>query len=174
MLHFAMIVLALYPGQITPDKTVVMHSAELPISIEKAWNAFTRPEEMCQWMVARAEIDLRVGGKMLTSYNKTSDLHDERTIENTYISYDPQRMISIKCTGQPKGFPFKEAIKKMWTVIYFDPLGPDKTRVTERSLGFTDDEESQKMRAFFERGNKASMDALIAYASKKSANPEAK
>src|SRR5205809_915598 len=98
MLQLAILVLALHSGQTAPDKSVVMHSAELPISIEKAWNAFTRPEEMCQWMVAKAEVDLRVGGKMLTSYNKDSSLHDERTIENTYISYDPQRMISIKCT----------------------------------------------------------------------------
>jgi uncharacterized protein YndB with AHSA1/START domain len=175
MLHLAALVVALFANQTGQlDKSVVMHSAELPISVEKAWNAFTKPEEMTKWMVARAEIDLRVGGKMLTSYNKDSSLHDDRTIENTYLSYDPYRMISIKATGAPKGFPFLEALKKMWTVIYFEPLGPNRTRVTERSLGFTDDPDSQKMREFFDRGNKSTMDALVAYAAKIALNGESK
>ncbi|SRR5258708_7136014 len=167
MLHLAILIVTLFANQTgQSDKSVVMHSAELPISVERAWNAFTKPKEMTQWMVAKAEIDLRVGGKMLTSYNKDSNLHDEKTIENTYLSFDPRRMISIKATGAPKGFPFIEALKKMWTVIYFEPLGPNRTRVTERSLGFTDEPDSQKMREFFDRGNKSTMDALVAYATK--------
>src|SRR3989449_10333457 len=104
MVHLAIFVVTLFTAQTSqPDKSVVMHSAELQISVEKAWNAFTKTEEMTQWMVAKAEIDLRVGGKMLTSYNKDSNLHDEKTIENTYLSFDPLRMISIKATGAPKG-----------------------------------------------------------------------
>ena len=175
MLHFVLLIASLLINQTGPsDKSVVMHSAELPISVEKAWNAFTRPEEMTKWMVAKAEIDLRVGGKMLTSYSKDSNLHDEKTIENTYLSFDPQRMISIKATGQPKGFPFPEAIKKMWTVIYFEPLGANKTKLTVRSLGFTDDPESQKMREFFDRGNKYTLDELAAYASKSASKGEGK
>ena len=175
MLQIAILAASLLTTRIaSADTSPVTHSAELPISVEKAWNAFTKPEEMTQWMVAKAQVDLRVGGKMLTSYSKDSNLHDETTIENTYLSYDPQRMISMQATGQPKGFPFKEAIKKMWTVIYFEPAGPDKTRLTVRSLGFADDDESQKMRAFFDRGNKATMDALISYAAKKSGTANAK
>src|SRR5229473_1709247 len=99
MIHLALFVVSLIGGQAgQQDKSVVMHSAELPISVEMAWNAFTKPEEMTQWMVAKAEVDLRVGGKMLTSYNKDVDLHSDRAIENTYLSFDPHRMISIKAT----------------------------------------------------------------------------
>src|SRR5438046_2337590 len=104
MFHFAILVLTMFANPMGhADKSLVMHSVELPISVEKAWNAFTKPEEMSQWMVAKAEVDLRVGGKMLTSYNKDVDLHSDRAIENTYLSFDPQRMISIKATGAPKG-----------------------------------------------------------------------
>jgi uncharacterized protein YndB with AHSA1/START domain len=175
MLHLVLLFASFIGAQSgQTDKSVIMYSAELPISIEKAWNAFTKPAEMTQWMVAKAEVDLRVGGKMLTSYNKDVDLHSDRAIENTYLSYDPYRMISIKATGAPKGFPFLEPLKKMWSVIYFESLGPNRTRVTERSLGFTDDPDSQKMREFFDHGNKSTMDALIAYAAKIAAKSERK
>jgi hypothetical protein len=41
----------------------------------------------------------------------------------------------------------------MWTVIYFEAVSPQTTRVRIVGLGFGDDEESLKMRAFFDRGN---------------------
>ena len=41
----------------------------------------------------------------------------------------------------------------MWTVIYFEAVGTAKTRVKVVGLGFRDDDESKRMRAFFDRGN---------------------
>jgi hypothetical protein len=38
-------------------------------------------------------------------------------------------------------------------VIYFDEVSPQKTRVTVHMLGYAEDEESQKMRVFFQAGN---------------------
>jgi hypothetical protein len=36
-----------------------------------------------------------------------------------------------------------------------------QTKVTTRMLGYTEDAESQQMRAFFESGNRQTMDSLI-------------
>jgi len=63
------------------------------------------------------------------------------------------RMFSIKATNPPAKFPFREALKNMWTVVYFEPIDADHTKVTCRGMGFGDDEDSQKMRAFFDKGN---------------------
>ena len=41
----------------------------------------------------------------------------------------------------------------MWTVLYFDDAGPTLTRVRVVGTGYADDEESRKLRAFFDRGN---------------------
>ena len=41
----------------------------------------------------------------------------------------------------------------MWTVIYFEVVSPRTTRFRIVGLGFGDDEESKRMRAFFDRGN---------------------
>ncbi len=51
----------------------------------------------------------------------------------------------------------------MWTVVYFEDAGEGKTKVTVVGLGFTDDEESQKLRAFFQRGNDITLQGLQAH-----------
>src|SRR5262249_253656 len=95
------------------------------------------------------------------SYNKDADLNGDDAIHHTILAYDVGRMLSYRTVKTPKGFAFAKALSKTWNVIYFEPAGPDRTKVTARMLGFTDDEESQKMQAFFERGNKTTMDALV-------------
>jgi len=102
----------------------------------------------------------KVGGKMLTRYEADGRLGDEKTIENTVISFEPKRMLSIKATKPPEKFPFKEAIQGMWTVIYFDALGPRRTLVTVISLGFSETEESRKMREHFRAGNEWTLKKL--------------
>ena len=41
----------------------------------------------------------------------------------------------------------------MWTVIYFEDAGPSLTRLRIVGTGYGDDEESRKLRSFFEKGN---------------------
>jgi len=104
-------------------------------------------------MVPKGDIDLRIGGKMRTTYDPNATLGDESTIVNTILSFDPERMLSIKATTPPKNFQFKLALKSTWSVMYLDELSPTQTRLRIVGLGYGDDEESQKMRDFFLAGN---------------------
>jgi len=143
--------------QVTQEKAasgeILRHEAVVNAPIAQVWNALTTKDGIESWMVAHADINLRVGGVMRTNYNPKGVLGDDGTIENTILSYEPQRMLSIKATRAPAGFPFKDEIADMWTVIYLDPQGDDKTRVSISGMGFRDDEASQKMRAHFDWGN---------------------
>ena len=71
-------------------------------------------------------------------------------------------MLSLKATGFPKGFPFIEAAKETWTVFYFSAVSESRTKITVVGLGYTDTEQSVKMRSFFKVANKYSMDQLNA------------
>jgi uncharacterized protein YndB with AHSA1/START domain len=144
------------------DLNPVVHSIVVDASASEVWKAWTTSEGAASWMVAQADIDLRIGGLMRTHYDKTGKLGDAGTIENQILSFDPERMLSIRTVKTPERFPFKKAIQSMWTVIYLEPVEAHKTRVTVRSLGFAADVESQQMRAFFDRGNKITVDALAA------------
>lgn len=136
------------------------HEAVVNAPVEQVWAAFTTKEGIESWMVAHAAIDLRVGGKMQTQYDPKGAITDNKAIENTILSYEPKRMLSFRVTKAPEGFPFPNAIKLMWTVVYFEAVSEKTTRVREVSLGFGADEESQKMREFFDRGNAYTMQKL--------------
>jgi uncharacterized protein YndB with AHSA1/START domain len=146
------------------DSSPVVADAVIDAPPARLWKAFTVPAEMEKWMVAHAEMDLRVGGLMRTHYSKDGVLGDPNTIENRILAYDPERMYSIKVEKFPVNFPFKTAVKDMWTVIYFEPVADGKTKVSVRSLGFNETEESQKMRAFFKAGNQYTLNELKKYA----------
>jgi uncharacterized protein YndB with AHSA1/START domain len=141
------------------DPIVTAGIVNAPVS--EVWKALTTKEGIESWMVAKTEFELRVGATWKTSYSKDSTLDDDAAIHHTILAYDPGRMLSFQTIKYPKGFAFPNAIAKTWTVIYLEPVGERQTRFTGRMLGFTDDEESQKMRAFFERGNQQTLDSLI-------------
>ena len=129
--------------------------------VEDVWKLFTTKDGIESWMVAKTDIDLRVGGVWRTSYNKESNLEDETSIHHMILGYDPGHMFSFRTIKPPKNFPFPNAILKTWTVVYFESAGESRTKVTTRMLGFGDDDESQKMRGFFETGNRTTLENLL-------------
>lgn len=137
-------------GIATPQDNPLVHEAIVNGSVDEVWQAFTTSSGLQAWMVPHAEIDLKVGGKMRTNFNPQGKLGDEETIENLILSFEPKRMLSFRVSQTPVGFPFVNAVKSVWTVVYFEALGLRQTRVRQVSLGFGEDEESRKMRGFFE------------------------
>lgn len=131
----------------------LVHEGIVEAPVADVWAAFTTKEGIESWMVPHGEIDLRVGGLMRTHYGADGVLGDPETIENTILSFEPQRMLSIKATKPPASFPHKDAIANMWSVIYFEPVDEARTRVRIVGLGYGEDEESQQLRAKFDWGN---------------------
>jgi uncharacterized protein YndB with AHSA1/START domain len=143
------------------------HEGVVEASVHSVWEAYTTKAGLESWMVAHAEIDLRVGGILRTHYDPKGKLGDSKTIENTILSYEPERMLSLRVSKAPEGFPFPNAVQNMWTVVYFEAIGSGKTRLREVSLGFGGDDESKNMREFFERGNAATLAELQKHFSRK-------
>jgi uncharacterized protein YndB with AHSA1/START domain len=127
----------------------------------EVWKVLTTKEGIESWMVAKTEFELRVGATWKTSYSKDSTLDDDAAIHHTILAYDPGRMFSFRTIKYPQGFAFPNAIAKTWTVVYLEPWGERQTKVTVRMLGYADDDESLKMREFFERGNQQTLEGLI-------------
>lgn len=144
----------------TADQPLVS-SGVVDAPVKEVWRAFTTASEIKKWMVAEAEFELKIGGKMKTAYAAGTDLNGPAAIENTVIAYDPERMLTIRVSKAPEGFPFKEAIAKCWTVIYFRPVGDDKTEVVVRMLGYDHTEQSQTMKGHFKSGNQYTIDKLV-------------
>jgi uncharacterized protein YndB with AHSA1/START domain len=128
--------------------------------VADVWAAFTTKAGIESWMVAHTDIELKVGGRWRTHYDPKGELGDAGGIEHTILALDPMRMLAFRTVKSPAKFPFKKALETMWTVVYFEDAGQGRTRVTTVCLGFTDDEESRKMRKFFESGNDVTMKRL--------------
>lgn len=144
-------VLAYEPAPDASERVVFV--AELEAGIDEVWDAFTTNEGLRMWMAPLVEIDLAVGGTIRSSYDPGGTLGDDGTITNTILAYDPKRMLALKATGYPDGFPFAEAAKATWSVFYFEEVSPTTTAITIVGLGYTASEDSRKMRDFFEPAN---------------------
>ncbi|MGV3613910.1 MAG: SRPBCC family protein [Fimbriimonas sp.] len=141
-------------------------TAVVAAPIDKVWAAFTTTDGLKAWMVKQAEVDTRNGGMWKTKYGAEGTLGDEGTIMNEILAVDPGRMFAMRIHKTPKGFPFPNVYREMWTVVYFDPVEGGKTKVTARGHGFKDTPEAKQMRAFFEMGNKQTLDMLVKHFAK--------
>lgn len=144
------------------DMPPLVHEAVFNVPIQKVWEVFTTTEGYKKFGVALADVDFRIGGTMRSRYSPDGELGDAATIEQTILAYEPLRMFAFRCTKTPEGFPFPEAMKRCWSVAYFDDLGGGRTRLTLKGFGYTDDPDSMKMREFFDAGNAWTMDKLHA------------
>jgi uncharacterized protein YndB with AHSA1/START domain len=133
------------PGEMPPLVTEGVVAA----SIDEAWKVFSTAEGYRKLGVAQAKLDFRPAGLLLSSYDPNATLGDEKTIETEIVAYEPRRLVVTRIVRPPKGFPFMEAYKHVWTVISPTNLGDNRTHVRIAMVGYGNDEESQKMRAFF-------------------------
>lgn len=176
--HMILIVTTMMVFSVAISSTLVaqkrreVFEVEIDASVDEIWGAFTTSQGLQSWVAPLADIDFKVGGKWRAHYDKDGELGDAKTIENTILSYDPKRMISLKATGFPEGFEFATAAKQTWSIFYFTPVSDKKTKITIVGLGYNDSEQSQMMLAFFKPANKYSMDQLSAAMKKRSTAKE--
>jgi uncharacterized protein YndB with AHSA1/START domain len=152
----------------------VVHEREFDVPVERLWRTFATEEGWKDWGVAQCKLDLRPGGKVQTHYNPKGVIGDEGTIENEVLAFDPLHSFSFRISKPPKGFHFMNAYKGVWSVATMTDLGNGRSRLRLAMNGYTAEEESQKMRAFFEQGNAWSLDKLKATLEGGSAKAEAK
>ncbi|HEY0965863.1 MAG TPA: SRPBCC domain-containing protein [Opitutaceae bacterium] len=145
--------------------------------VSAVWSAWTTTAGLKSWLAPHVDIDLRVDGLMRTNYAPTGTLGDAGTIENRILAFEPERMLAIKVAKAPAGFPFGDTIFSMWTVLYFTPGEGGRTHLRIVGMGFTPDEISQKMKAFFTQGNQFTLEQIqkrFAPVESPAASPESK
>jgi uncharacterized protein YndB with AHSA1/START domain len=134
------------------DPLVVEGVIKAPVS--EVWKVFSTAEGFKKLGVAQCEMEFRIGGLIRTHYDPKGTLGDEGTIQNEILSFEPQRVMSFRIHKPPKDFPFPEATwKQTWSMITLTDLGEGQTHVRLAGMGYTDTEESRKMRDFFKNGN---------------------
>jgi uncharacterized protein YndB with AHSA1/START domain len=128
--------------------------------VAEVWRLFTTSEGYLATGVAKAEVDLRIGGTIRSHYDPKGSLGDANTIVNEILAFEPEHMLAIRVQQAPATLPNREALKGTWTVLYFSPAGENMSHLRIVGLGYTQEPASQALRKFFAEGNRATLDRI--------------
>ncbi len=130
--------------------------------LKAVWDAFTTEEGIVGWEAAKAKLDLKVGGTLLTHYDKNANPGDKGTIVTNIPTYIPMELFIFK-VNLNENFPEKcrNEDKNLQEVVQFTSISKNKTRITSTMIGWGTGEEWDKVYNFFEKGNKWTYEKLV-------------
>lgn len=149
------------PGERTLKQSMVVNA-----DLATAWAHFTDAESVKRWMAPVAEVDLRSGGSIRTSYDPCASIGDPSTIRLNIVNFVPRRLLTLQAELPGDARPewmSEEAFAardRLYNVIEFEPVDTDRTRITSWGLGYGAGAEWEQMIQFFIRGNEWSFAQL--------------
>lgn len=127
--------------------------AEVPASLAEVWALWAESDQLSTWMAPVAAIELRPGGMMEASYHPAGRIGDAGNILNRVVAVTPMQSLSIQVERTPPGFPHADVVRELVTVIEFEPLSTNATRVRVSMTGYREGAAYDELYAFFARGN---------------------
>lgn len=139
---------------VEPDGSRVLQLSILaPASPDKVWEAISTEAGWKSWASPTAFVDFRIGGAIETSYTAGKAKGDPGNIVNRIEAYVPGRMLAIRNTQAPKGFPAAEAFGRTVTILELTPAGEGQTRVTLSNVGYGQGADFDTVYRHFEWGD---------------------
>lgn len=133
---------------------VLQLSIIVPLDKIAAWKLFTTEEGLKKWIAPVAKIDMKVGGSIITNYDKTKTIEDSTSIELDIINYIQQEILTLK-VNLNNNFPpstIKED-KNLQEILQFISVGKGKTKIVSSMIGWGQGSDWDKVYSFFEKGN---------------------
>ena len=155
---FASIILAFAAGlfaqvgtpSVPNDRTsrIVRVEGTVDAPVSEVWRVFTTSKGAEEFFAQKANIQLAIGGP----YEIQFDPNDERsgTKGLKVLSYAPEQMISFQWNAPPEMPEVRNG--GIWVVVFFEPVGADRTRVTIEHLGWKNGLEWDSAYAHFVQG----------------------
>ncbi|WP_426166688.1 SRPBCC family protein [Sandarakinorhabdus sp. DWP1-3-1] len=143
---------------VAPDGArTLQQSIVIDAPVPVLWKAFTDATEFQRWSAPVAAIDLKTGGSLEATYDDKHAIGDPDNIRHRIVTYLPNRLIVFQNTNAPAGLPGRELFKQVVAVLEYEPLGPNRTKVTLSQTGWGPDPASDTLYRFFQSGNAASL-----------------
>jgi hypothetical protein len=133
----------------------------LPINKQQAWTLLSTADGWKKWAAPVVSIDLKVGGVILTNYDKNKAVSDSGTIRLPIINYLEGEMLTLKVILND-AFPEKvrREDKNLQEIIQLAELGDAKTKITSSMIGWGTGPDWDRTYEFFAKGNKWSYEQL--------------
>ena len=126
----------------------------VPVAREEAWRLFTTVEGLKKWIAPVVAIDFRVGGQLLTNYDKTKAPGDAGTIRLPILNYLESELLTLKVELN-ESFASKvvKEDENLQEIIQFIDQGKGRTRLISSMIGWGTGPEWDKTYQFFAKGN---------------------
>ncbi len=144
----------------TSESEILQQEIIVNASSNEVWKAFTTSEGYTAWASPFAHIDFGVEGFIESSYDLDGELGREGNIRLRIVAYIPERLLVLKTDKAPPGFASEAILSRLVSVFEFLPTKDGRTRIRVSGVGYGDDDESEKLKSFFVRGNAWSLKAL--------------
>lgn len=151
---------------ISEDEQALRQVLVLDAPVEQVWAHFTTTDGVTSWMAPVAEVDLRSGGTIRSSYDACAAIGDEGTITLQVVNFVPERMLllrsdlSVAADAAWMTPAILERGLDMANLIEFEALDDGRTRITSWGLGYGTGEDWETMIGFFIAGNEWSFGQL--------------
>ena len=145
---------------------LLVHEADVAAPAADVWQWIASAEGWKSWAVPSAWMDFRRGGEVETSYDPTARRGDPANIRTRILAYVPGRMIALQSEHAPPDFPFKAQLPGLFSVFEIEANAGGGTQVRLTGVGYGEGEAFDRMLAFFEAGNRWSLERLVERAEK--------
>lgn len=134
----------------------------IPITTQEAWKLFTTVEGLKRWAAPVVAIDFRIGGQLLTHYDKTKSPGDPGTIRLPILNYLEREMITLKVIlTESFAMKLRQEDANLQEIIQLVDLGKGKTKIVSSMIGWGKGSEWDKTYEFFAKGNEWSYKELL-------------
>ncbi len=123
------------------------------------WQGFATREGYAS-VGTQAAVDLRMGGLVQVQADPNGTMGDKSTTISEILSYEPERLLSVRVRQPPAGFPGASAFANTWSIVYFTPLGAEMTHVRIAGFGFNAGTAASELGKFFEQDQAAQLRRL--------------
>lgn len=142
-------------------RQVMRHEVTVEADAQTVWDLFTTKKGVETWITPFADIDFRNGGIGETSYNPKAKKGDEENILYRYKNIKPLMSYESSLVRPPKNNPYGAVLMDLDNKVSLQDLGDGKLKVSIEMIGWLDNEEHKKVKAFFVQGNSWYCDRLI-------------
>ena len=144
------------------NELILIQEVSFAAPVEDVWRAYTTAEGWTAWASPKAEVDLRVGGTILTAYQ--GEIGGSNTNTLRIVNYVPERLLTLRAELS-RNWPeiMQEDAEKLSNVILFDEIADGVTRIQSYGIGYTDAPEYDQLMSFFIKANEGLYENLRAY-----------
>lgn len=125
----------------------------------RVWHMLTTKEGLESWATAVAEVDMKVGGKMLTNYDKEQGTTGPDTFTTTILAFEPETMLATQA-ALPDSVGRLKVVENTWLIYNLTELSPNQTLLELVSCGWQTGGDWDFARTFFAENMPKKLDML--------------